>query len=69
LNIEQVRVGAPVTMAFDALPGVELRGHITHITPFGEVRQGDITYTAVIEPERHDTRLRWNMTATVSILP
>jgi hypothetical protein len=30
---------------------------------------GDMTYTVVIEPDQNDSRLRWNMTATVVIEP
>jgi HlyD family secretion protein len=33
----------------------------------GENKQGDITYVATIPPDRQDERLRWNMTAAVSI--
>ena len=69
LNIAEVRIGAPVTLTFDALPGVELTGSVTHIKPFGEAKQGDITYTAVITPDRYDERMYWNMTATAAIMP
>lgn len=69
LNISEVQPGAPVTVSFDALPGVELKGIVSHIAPFGEIRQGDITYTATITPEQHDSRLYWNMTATLAIMP
>lgn len=33
--------------------------------PLAEQIAGDIVYRVVIEPEAHDTRLRWNMTAVV----
>ena len=30
-------------------------------------QQGDITYTVVVAPDQNDPRLRWNMTAVVTI--
>jgi HlyD family secretion protein len=40
---------------------------VTRIKGFGENKQGDITYTVVVKPKVQDARLRWNMTAAVSI--
>ena len=67
LNVVNVRVGDSAQISFDALPGVVLPGHVTSIKSYGESKQGDITYTVVIQPDRQDSRLRWNMTASVSI--
>jgi HlyD family secretion protein len=35
----------------------------------GENKRGDIVYTVIVQPERHEERLRWNMTAVVAIEP
>jgi HlyD family secretion protein len=67
LNIARVREGAPVTLTFDGLPGVAIDGTVNRIKPRGENRQGEITYVVVITPKVQDPRLRWNMTAAVSI--
>ncbi len=67
LNIVNVSEGMPVRLTFDAIPGLELTGKVTQITPFGESKQGDIDYTVIITPDQQDARLRWNMTAKVSI--
>ncbi|MBI4789302.1 MAG: efflux RND transporter periplasmic adaptor subunit [Chloroflexi bacterium] len=67
LNIVNVAPGMRVTMAFDAIPGLELPGKVTTIRPFGESKQGDIVYTVVVTPDQQDPRLRWNMTAKVTI--
>jgi len=67
LNVAKTYEGAPATISFDALPGVTLPGTVTRIKGFGENRQGDITYTVVVKPNQRDARLRWNMTASVSI--
>jgi HlyD family secretion protein len=67
LNVVRASVGSPVTMTFDAIPGLELPGRVSRIRPLGENKQGDITYVLTITPDRQDQRLRWNMTAAVSI--
>lgn len=69
LDVVRVREGAAATITLDALPEVELQGTVTHIRAYGESRQGDIVYRAIIVPEEQDPRLRWNMTAFVSIEP
>ena len=64
-----IHEGAPVTVTFDAIPGLELPGKVKRIDAFGKNTRGDITYTVVIAPDRQDERLRWNMTASVAITP
>jgi HlyD family secretion protein len=68
LDVGRVRVGSPVTMTFDAIPGLELMGRVSRIRPLGENKQGDITYVVTITPDRQDARLRWNMTVSASIV-
>ncbi len=67
LSIVKVQPEAPVTITFDALPGVEMQGRVTRIRELGENRQGDITYRVIVTPAQQDARLRWNMTASVAI--
>jgi len=67
LDVMKVKVGAPVTLTFDALPEVKLTGKVVRIKPIGEKKQGEMTYTVVIQPDSREDRLRWNMTATASI--
>ena len=69
LDVVRVRDGAPATVTFDALPGLSLTGKLLRVKPLGENKQGDMTYTVVIQPDRLDGRLRWNMTAAVAIEP
>jgi HlyD family secretion protein len=66
-RVADIRVGAPATITFDALPGLSLTGKVARIDAFGASYHGDITYTVVVVPDRLDDRLRWNMTATVTI--
>jgi len=67
LNIARVQERMPVTLTFDAIPGLELAGRVSRIKAYGESKQGDIVYTVIITLDRQDARLRWNMTAKVSI--
>ncbi len=67
LNIAKVRAGMPATLTFDAVPELELSGKVAQIKPYGESKQGDIVYTVIVAPDQPDARLRWNMTAKVTI--
>jgi HlyD family secretion protein len=40
---------------------------VADIKGLGSTYQGDVIYTVVIRPQSWDPRLRWNMTATVTI--
>ncbi len=67
LNIARVHEGDVVSMTFDALSGVTLQGTVARIKTIGENKQGDIVYTVIVKPDQMDERLRWNMTAKVTI--
>lgn len=69
INIARVHVGDPATLSFDAIPDLELAGQVTRIEPFGTDRQGDIVYKVTVTPDKMDDRLKWNMTAKVTIEP
>ncbi|GAB4114817.1 MAG: efflux RND transporter periplasmic adaptor subunit [Roseiflexaceae bacterium] len=62
--------GDPVLVTFYALPDLELEGTITQIQTIGQItRNLDATYTIVVTPKTNDPRLRWNMTASIRVLP
>jgi HlyD family secretion protein len=69
LQVVTVSVGDPATLTIEALPGVVLPARVTRIRAIGEEKEGDITYSVTVVPERQDARLRWNMTVTVAIDP
>jgi multidrug resistance efflux pump len=69
LNIVNVHEGDAVTITLDAIPDLNLAGKVTQIKGYGENKQGDIVYTLVITLDKQDPRLKWNMTAKVSIEP
>ena len=67
-SIARVRVGAPVKITVDGLPGVEFAGTVESAGAYGESRQGDIVYPVVVKPSGAvPDGLRWNMTVTLEI--
>ena len=69
LSVSRLKVGSPAEIKFDAIPDVKLTGKVSRIDDYGTNRQGDIVFTVVVIPDRLDERLKWNMTANVSIRP
>lgn len=69
LDVVRIKEGASVAITFDALPNVELSGTVSLISPVGSRESGQTytTYRVYIQPDTWDSRLRWNMTATVTI--
>ena len=67
LSVVKVQEGAGVTLTFDAIPDLKLAGKVVKIKAIGEIKQGDMTYTVTVQPAQSDPRLRWNMTATVTL--
>ena len=67
IGIVDVEEGDRADLTFDAIDDLDMAGAVTRIRPIGENKQGDVVYTVIIEPDRQDERLRWNMTAVVRI--
>lgn len=67
LDIVGIQAGEAATLTFDAIPGLHLPGKVVRVKPLGEEKLGDVTYTVVMRSEEQDPRLRWNMTAVVTI--
>jgi len=51
----------------DALPDVELAGHIEQIGLQAEDYRGDVTYPVVVVLDEDVQELRWGMTALVEV--
>jgi HlyD family secretion protein len=69
LTVVRVHEGDPATISFFAVPGIQLPGKVERIKPLGKDDKSKVLYTVVIAPERWDDRLRWNMSAQVTITP
>lgn len=67
IDVARVEVGKAADVTFDALPDQVFVGHVRRISPMAEPDGGGVNYTAVIELETLDPKLRWGMTAFVDI--
>ena len=61
----------PIGNAWQKLPRIvrDLSAAGGTVLFIGTKKQGEMTYTVVIRPDAHEERLRWNMTASVTIVP
>ena len=66
LNVAQLGVGQPATVMLDALPDVELPGHITEIALEAVDYRGDVTYPVVVMLDEQAPEMRLGMTALVT---
>jgi len=66
IDAARVKVGNPVIVTFDALPGVQVGGVVKSIAPKASEGSG-VNYTAIIELNDLPDLLRWGMTAFVDI--
>jgi multidrug resistance efflux pump len=65
LDVIAVKPGNLVHLRFDAIPDLTMAGVVKYVRPVGQDDRGDVVYTVVIEPEKSDERMLWNMTASV----
>jgi HlyD family secretion protein len=68
-DVVRFAVGSAAKISFEAIPELVLDGEVHAIKPLGTDKYGDITYTVTIIPKQWDERLRWLMSATVTIEP
>ncbi len=66
IKVPTLKVGQGVTINFDALPDVELKGEVESISDVAQVKSGDVVYPVTIRVLENDPRLRWGMTAAVT---
>ena len=56
----------PVTLTLDAMPDVELDGHVLSIAQGFAEKQGDIVYEVTILLAEANPGMRWGMTVQVN---
>jgi len=66
IDAARVKPEAPVTVTFDALPGVVIQGRVERIAPKASEGSG-VNYTAWIQLDEVPDGLMWGMTAFVDI--
>ena len=68
LDVVDLKVGDPVEIQVDAIPGELLIGTVTHIAETSFVTHGDVTYEVRIALDDHgDLPLRWGMMVFVDV--
>ena len=68
VDINNVSVGQPVTLTFDAILGKEYHGEIVDVTQAGTVEQGVVNFTVTVELTDPDSFVKPGMTAAVNIV-
>ena len=66
-DIADVQVGQPVTLTFDAVPGVTLTGEVSTISPSATTTQNVVTYPVEIAFDPADSPVKVGMSATAEI--
>lgn len=67
LQVVYIQEGDHAQVTFDALPALTVDATVVAIRPYGENSSGDIVYRATLALAQPDPRLRWNMTAAVTL--
>lgn len=63
----KIQVGQPVTLLFDALPNVTLRGSVATVSPAATVSQNVVTYPVQVEFDPGSAPVKVGMSATADI--
>jgi HlyD family secretion protein len=68
VDINNVTVGQPVTLTFDAILGKEYHGEVIEVTQAGTADQGVVNFTVTVELTDADAMVKPGMTAAVNIV-
>lgn len=68
VDINNVSVGQPVALTFDAILGKEYHGEVVEVTQAGTVDQGVVNFTVTVELTDADSAVKPGMTAAVNIV-
>lgn len=68
LDVVDLKVGDPVEISIDAIPGELLQGTVSNIANTSQITRGDVTYEVTIAlDDLKDLPLRWGMTVFVDV--
>ena len=68
LDVVDLKVGAPVEIQIDAIPGELLQGTVFNVATTSQETRGDVTYEVTIAlDDLKDLPLRWGMTVFVDV--
>ena len=68
LDVVDLKVGDPVEIQIDAIPGEVLMGTVSQIATTSQLTRGDVTYEVTIAlDDLQELPLRWGMTVFVDV--
>jgi HlyD family secretion protein len=68
VDINQIVIGQPTTLDFDAILGKEYQGEVITVSPVGVLQQGLVSFEVTIEVLDADEEVRPGLTAAVQIV-
>lgn len=68
VDVFKVQAGQKATLAFDALPDLQIAGSVTQIDTLGTVSQGVVSYAVKVAFLTEDARIKPGMSVAVSII-
>jgi HlyD family secretion protein len=68
VDINQVEIGQPALLTFDAILAKEYHGVVVEVAPVGDENQGVINFKVTVELSDADAAVRPGMTAAVEIV-
>ena len=68
VDISNVKIGQPVTLTFDALPGFTSTGKVETMDSLGTVSSGVVTFNVTIGFDKLDTKIKPGMSVTAAII-
>jgi HlyD family secretion protein len=68
VDINNVSIGQPVVLTFDAILGREYHGEVVEVTQAGTVEEGVVNFTVTVELTDADAAVKPGMTAAVNIV-
>lgn len=68
VDINNVSIGQPVTLTFDAILGKEYHGEVVEVTQAGTADQGVVNFTITVELTDADSMVKPGMTAAVNVV-
>ena len=68
VDINNVTIGQPVTLTFDAILGREYHGEVIEVTQAGTADEGVVNFTVTVELTDADAMVKPGMTAAVNIV-
>jgi HlyD family secretion protein len=67
IDVQQIQVGQPVSVIFDAIPEQEYQGAVVEIGQIGISSQGVVNFTVTVQITDPDTNIKPGMTAEANI--